>query len=1033
MKTYTEDAFERLIVEHLVLHGGYEPRGLTAFDPDEALAIHAGFDVQRALIPADVLGFVADTQPKPWAKLQAIHGASLAGLFLDALTKALDTFGLLSMLRRGFKFHGQKILLAYFKPGNNLNPAVWDLYDQNRLRVVRQLRYDPKTDDELDLALFVNGLPIATGELKNPMTGQQATAAKQQYRQDRDPHAPLFRFKARALVHFAVDADEVWMTTRLNGPSTRFLPFNRGHDGGAGNPPVAGRHRTCYLWEEVWQRDNLLDLVGRFLHLQTEEEKDPDTGQVTVKETMVFPRYHQWDCVRRLLAAARETGAGTNFLSQHSAGSGKSNTIAWVAHRLAALHDDQDRKVYDAVVVLTDRKVLDQQLQNTVYQFEHKSGVVEKIDTDSAQLARALTAGVPIIISTIHKFGFIQDKIQALPDRRYAVIVDEAHSSQTGDMAVTLKELLSDSALAARLEAEGEDLSAPDQLALRAALFRGPQPNMSFFAFTATPKHKTLELFGHKGSDGKPAPFHLYSMRQAIEEGFILDVLKGYMTYQRFFQLAKQVADDPVLDKKKAAAALARFVSLHPTNIAQKTQIILEHFRACVMHQLQGRAKAMLVTSSRLMAVKYKQSCDAYLIDKGKDPGYSAIRCLVAFSGEVQDDQVRGVTYTEPQMNRGSDGKSIKETELPARFASSVYQVLIVANKYQTGFDQPLLCAMYVDKRLDGIQAVQTLSRLNRTCPGKEATFVLDFVNERDTILASFQDYYETTTTLDEVDPQRLYELQHAVDEFQLYTPSELDGFAAVFFKLKGDRKLTDNARLNAWLDPAVDRFKALKRDDKDAEGTQRQEEFRAKVNAFKNLYAFLGQIVPFADPDLEKLYTYGRLLLRKLPPPAGGAPVDLGDDVVLASYKLKLDAEGELTLKAGGSGELPGPEYTGTGTAKPPQERLSTIIEVINTRFGTDFDAQDLVDGVTAQLVADADLQQAARVNDKGNFGVPFREALDDALVTRHEKHGDFINKLFQDEALGAFFRNWMLDQVYGRLRGGSDECPVPRGPEPD
>ena len=505
------------------------------------------------------------------------------------------------------------------------------------------------------------------------------------------------------------------------------------------------------------------------------------------------------------------------------------------------------------------------------------------------------------------------------------------------------------------------------------------------------------------------------------------------MTYQRFFQLAKQVADDPVLDKKKAAVALARFVSLHPTNIAQKTQIILEHFRACVMHQLQGRAKAMLVTSSRLMAVKYKQSCDAYLIDKGKDPGYSAIRCLVAFFGEVQDDQVRGVTYTEPQMNRGSNGKSIKETELPARFASSAYQVLIVANKYQTGFDQPLLCAMYVDKRLDGIQAVQTLSRLNRTCPGKEATFVLDFVNERDAILASFQDYYETTTTLDEVDPQRLYELQHAVGEFQLYTPSELDGFAAVFFKLKGDRKLTDNARLNAWLDPAADRFKALKRDDKDAEGTQRQEAFRAKLNAFKNLYAFLGQIVPFADPDLEKLYTFGRLLLRKLPPPAGGAPVDLGDDVALASYKLKLDAEGELTLKAGGSGELPGPEYTGTGTAKPPKERLSTIIEVINTRFGTDFDAQDLVDGVTAQLVADADLQQAARVNDKGNFGVPFREALDDALVTRHEKHGNFINTIFQDEALGAFFRDWMLNQVYGRLRGGSDECPAPRGPESD
>ncbi len=1014
MKVHTEDAFEKLIVEHLVLHGGYEPRGLASFDPDEALAVHAGYDVQRGLIPAEVVAFVQATQPKPWAKLQAIHGAALDGIFLDALCKVLDQRGALSVLRQGFKLHGQQIRLAYFAPGHGLNPQVWKLYDQNRLRVVRQLRYDPRNDNELDLALFLNGLPIATAELKNPITGQRAAHARQQYKAHRDPHAPIFRFKTRALVHFALDTDEVWMTTRLRGLSTRFLPFNRGFEQGAGNPPVEGRHRTCYLWEAVWQRDSLLDLVGRFIHLQVEQEKSPNTGKITTTETMIFPRYHQLDCVRRLVAAARQAGAGTSYLVQHSAGSGKSNSIAWLAHRLASLHDEQDRKVYDAVVVLTDRKVLDQQLQNTVYQFEHKTGVVEKIDTDSAQLAAALAAGVPIIISTIHKFGFIQDKIQGLPDRRYAVIVDEAHSSQTGEMAVTVKELLSDSSIAEKLAQEGEDLSAPDQLALRAALFRGPQPNMSFFAFTATPKHRTLELFGHQGPDGKPAPFHLYSMRQAIEEGFILDVLKGYTTYKRFFQLAKSIADDPELDKHKAASALARFVNLHPTNIAQKTEIIIEHFRACVMHQLQGRAKAMVVTGSRLMAVRYKQAFDAYL----KAKGYENIRCLVAFSGEVPDDQVKGVTYTEPGMNPHVNGKSIKETELPDRFASDLYQVLIVANKYQTGFDQPLLCAMYVDKRLDGIQAVQTLSRLNRTCPGKEATFVLDFVNEREAILASFQDYYQTTTVADEVDPQRLYELEDELKQFQIYTLSEVDGFAAVFFKLKGEKSLADNARLNAWLDPAVDRFKALRSSDSDQEGQQRQEAFRAKLTAFKNLYGFLGQIVPFADPDLEKLYAYGRLLLRKLPRPDSGGPVDLGDDVVLASFKLKLEAEGALQLQARGVGELPGPEYTGTGTGKAPKERLSTIIELINERFGTDFDAQDLVDGVTAQLVADEALQQAAKVNDKGNFSVPFQEALDDALVSRHEKHGDFINKVFQDDALGAFFRSWMLDQVYGRLR---------------
>ncbi len=572
---------------------------------------------------------------------------------------------------------------------------------------------------------------------------------------------------------------------------------------------------------------------------------------------------------------------------------------------------------------------------------------------------------------------------------------------------------------------------------------------MSFFAFTATPKFKTLELFGHRGPDGKPAPFHLYSMRQAIEEGFILDVLAGYTTYQRFFQLNRAVAADPLLDKKKAAAALSRFVNLQPTNIAQKTAIIIEHFRSCVLHQLGGRAKAMVVTSSRLMAVKYKLAFDRYIAEQG----YTDVRCLVAFSGEVRDDALPAFSYAEARRDPDRDGylwgagvsdarsglavgvrdagplltaytesgmnQGVKETELPERFASDAYQVLIVANKYQTGFDQPLLCAMYVDKRLAGIQAVQTLSRLNRTYPGKEQTFVLDFVNEREEILASFRDYYETTTTAEEVDPQRLYELQHALDEVQIYTAPEVDAFAAVFFKLRSDKHLADNAKLNGWINPAVDRFKALATGADDDDGAERQDDFRGKLSAFLNLYGFLAQFVPFQDPDLEKRYAFGRMLRSKLPRPETGGVFDLGDDVALVSFKLKLAGEGSLELQKGEGGELPGPTETGTGAVLVQQEKLSAIIELMNERFGIQFDAQDLVDGVTTQLIEDEDLQQAARANDKDNFAVPFREALDDALIGRHEKHHEFINRVFEDEVLGGFFRVLMLDAVYEKLQG--------------
>ena len=862
------------------------------------------------------------------------------------------------------------------------------------------------------------------------MTGQKVGHAKQQYKTDRDPKAPIFVFKKRALVHFAVDADEAWMTTQLRGVKTFFLPFNRGHNNGAGNPPVEDKHRTSYLWEQVWERESLLDIVGRFMHLQKESGTNPNTGKKWSKETMIFPRYHQLDCVRKLEAGSRINGAGTNYLVQHSAGSGKSNSIAWLAHRLASLHDEDDNKVYHSVVVLTDRRVLDQQLQNTIYQFDHKDGVVEKIDKHSEQLATALATGTPIIISTIHKFGFIQDKVGALPDRRYAIIVDEAHSSQSGEMAVNVKEMLADSTLDEKLTEQQieEELSTPDQLALRKALLRGPQPNMSFFAFTATPKHKTLEMFGHKGPDGKPAPFHLYSMRQAIEERFILDVLLGYTTYKRFFKLAKAVADDPHLDKKKASSALARFVNLHPTNIAQKTEIIIEHFRTTVAHQLGGRAKAMVVTGSRLQAVKYKLSFDGYI----QKMGYPDIHCLVAFSGEVTDDKASTVTYTEVGMNDG-----IKEGELPEKFASDAYQVLLVANKYQTGFDQPLLSAMYVDKRLSGIQAVQTLSRLNRMAPGKEATFVLDFVNEREAVLESFQDYYETTTTADEVDPQRLYDLQHELAEAQVFTESEVNGFAEVFYQLPDNVNPSSHAKLNGWLDPAVDRFKAL--GDTDEQRVELQEAFRGRLVAYKNLYAFLAQIVPFQDPNLEKLYAFGRMLLRKLPRPETGGPLDLDDDVILASLKLKKEAEGDLDLKKGEGGELTGPGSTGTGAGKPPKELLSTIIDALNQRFGLDLPdhINEFLGGVSDALVDADEVRLGAEANDKANFAHIFNPALDDTMAEHLEDNTDFVTLFFQDGELRKFLTKRLLHDVYDRIRtkegdggGGAVVLPFKRVP---
>ena len=859
------------------------------------------------------------------------------------------------------------------------------------------------------MVIGLNGLPVVTVELKNPMSGQTWRDAVWQYKTDRDPTETIFRFKLRSLVHFAVDPDEVYMTTKLAGKATSFLPFNKGDGTAAGNPPNPDGYRTAYLWEQVLARDSLMDILARFLHLEVDERK---LGQQDGRrETMIFPRYHQLDCVRKAEADARAQGAGRNYLIQHSAGSGKSNSIAWLAHRLATLHTSADEKVFDSVVVVTDRRVLDKQLQDTIYQFEHKQGVVRKIDENSTQLAEALEAGTAIVITTMQKFPFVTKKIGELPSRRYAVIVDEAHSSQSGESASKMKTVLAGAHIAEQAadEASDDDLDDYQEEVIKAMAARGRQPNLSFFGFTATPKYKTLEVFGRPGPDGKPEPFHLYSMRQAIEEGFILDVLAHYTTYKTYYGLIKSAQDDPEVEKKQAAKALARYMSLHPYNLAQKIEVMLEHFRTHTRHKIGGRAKAMVVTGSRLHAVRYKQEFDRQLAEKG----YSDIKTLVAFSGEVIDPDSHGATFTEVAMNQG-----IKEKQLPEKFAGDDYQLLLVAEKYQTGFDQPLLHTMYVDKRLAGVQAVQTLSRLNRTAPGKEDTFVLDFVNEPEEIHLSFAPYYELTSVGEQASAEQLYALQADLNSAQIYYQEEVDGFCSVFFAPKATHSMGDHAKLNAWLDKAVKRFAERQADE---HGQEDCEEFRGKLVAFRNLYAFLSQIIPYGDSDLEKLYTYVRFLIPKLPRRASGPQYHFDDEVALKYYRLQKISEGGIALQPDQPGLLDGPTEVGTAVVTDEKVALSTLVELINQRFGTSFTEADelFFSQIREEAAADEQLQQAATANALEGFKIVFDKALEGLFIGRMEQNEAITAKFLDDKEFRGAVSRYLLKQVYEQIRG--------------
>ncbi len=998
----TERAFER-VVEATLINNGWQK------------ADASGWDVDNAIFPQQAVDFIKATQADVWAKVAALHGANAESQTVQVLTKTLDDRGTLDVLRHGFRFSGQTLRVAFFKPANDLNPDTLANYHANRLTITRQVPCHPNRGHTVDLLFALNGLPVATCELKNPMTGQSWENAVRQYRKDRDANAPLFKERRRAVVHFAADYDQVHMATSLNRDKTRFLPFNMGSAPGemrcgAGNPVNPDGYNTDYFWKEVLKPDQFLEIFGYYMFVEETKQKEyTKSGPRTVtRKTTIFPRYHQLDAVTKLIAAAEEDGPGHNYLIQHSAGSGKTNSISWLAYKLSNLHDNSDNLIFDCVVVISDRTLLVNQLQDAIQQIERVKGVVKRIDQDSKQLTQALVDGSKIVITTIQKFPFVIQSLLNIagaesPDapsevesaqakawraqiagRNYAIIVDEAHSSQSGTTARDMKAILGTAgATDADPSQDPEDIE--DALTAMAES-KGPQPNLSFFAFTATPKAKTIELFGTQGPDGKPHSFHLYSMRQAIEEKFILSVLERYTDYDTYYKLNKQAQDDPDFPKRRAAAALAKFASLHPHNIAQRTEVIIEHFREHVGHLMGGQAKAMVVTDSRIQAVRYKLAFEKYI----QENGYTDVSPLIAFSGTVTDPDT-GTEFTEPGMNTDVvTGHSIRELELPDRFDSPDYNVLLAADKYQTGFDQPKLQAMYVDKRLDGVQAVQTLSRLNRTASGKQDPFVLDFRNNPEDIVAAFAPYYDRTEIEETTDPYRLDQLRAELDDAGIYRQDEVDDFAKVYFSQRKLAHRRTHAALQAKLQPALQRYRAA--DDEAAVA------FRDKLNAFYKLYAFLSQIIPYADGQLEKLALFARFLIPYLKTDGTVEPIDIGDHVDLESYRLERKWYGALVID--GENTVSGPAETGTRRAEEEKAPLSQIIEILNEHHGMNLGEEDRLffQQVVAKATNDEQFRILAAANEYDKFELAVHAMIDNIMVQMLSSNGALVNKYMTD-----------------------------------
>jgi type I restriction enzyme R subunit len=970
MSLHKEIRFEDDVVHHLATNGWL-------YDP----TVGARHDRARALFPEDLTAWVQESQADAWAALTKTHGAAAADVLMDRLRKALDERGALEVLRTGLDIVGLRgrLALAQFKPAMGMNPEITRRYQANRLRVARQVRYSTANENCFDLVLYLNGVPVATAELKTDFT-QSLQDAIDQYRYDRDPRPkgqmaePLLSFPGGALVHFAVSSSEVAMTTRLEGRATRFLPFNKGDHGGKGNPVNPAGYRTGYLWEEVWQRDSWLEILGRYM-VSRRDAKKQIAG-------FIFPRYHQLDATRKLAAKVLEEGPGGRFLIQHSAGSGKTNSIAWAAHLLSELHDAKDDKLFSSVIVVSDRNVIDTQLQEALFDFQRIAGVVATIKSEggskSGQLAEALAGGKKVIVCTIQTFPFALETVRQLAateGKAFAVIADEAHSSQSGEAAAKLKQMLS-AEEAAEL-ADGGEVSNEDILAAQMA-GRAADKGITYVAFTATPKAKTLQLFGRSdGPDQLPAPFHVYSMRQAIEEGFILDVLRNYTPYKLAFRLAHDGKDydEKEVERSEAKKAIMRWVRLHPHNISQKVQIVVEHYRENVQPLLNGKAKAMVVLGSRVEAVRWQVAIQRYIKEKGYKLG-----TLVAFSGEVHDADLGEVSETTTALNPGLNGRDIRDA-----FKAEPFHLLLVANKFQTGFDQPLLCGMYVDRRLAGIQAVQTLSRLNRAYPGKDTTYVLDFVNSSDEILAAFRTYYDTAELESATDPNLIYDLRAKLDGAGHYDDFEVERVVKVELN-----PVARQAELIAAIEPVANRvvhaFTAAKRalvtaqaqgDDKVAADAKDHMDaltlFKSDMATFQRLYSFLSQILDYGNTDIEKRAIFYRRLLPLLEFGREREGIDLSG-VKLTHHSLKSEAKRDLLYGEGEAPKLNGMADAGSGSVQDKDKALlEEIIARVNDLFEgdlTDDDQLHYVNGfLKSHMLASEELQVQAMANTRAQF----------------------------------------------------------------
>lgn len=1029
MTAHQEKAFESDLCGHLAANGWLYSTS------------SEGYDKVRALFAEDVFAWLEATQPDALARAVKADGPNPQrerDLLLDRIRKVLDTphengGGTLNLLRRGFSHMGAKFDMLELRPETDLNPTSLARYEAVRVRVVRQVYYSTAAKKSIDLVLFVNGIAVATLELKTDFT-QTVEDAKAQYRTDRVPgREPLLGGLSGALVHFAVSNSEVWMTTRLAGPKTRFLPFNLGHEGGKGNPANPHGSATAYLWERVLGRDAWLDIIGKFLFVKTERSVDPISGKASKSTSLRFPRLHQWDVVTQLVETSRAEGPGHKYLVQHSAGSGKTDSISWTANRLSRLHDANNDPVFDSVIVVTDRTVLDDQLQKAIGQIEKDPGYVATIDAktmrDTAEtaksklLARVLLDGTRIVVVTIQTFPHAMEAIRSaegLGHKRFAVIADEAHSSQTGETANKLRSVLS-TEQADELDESGSVEVDADEILAAEASARAGAANISYYAFTATPKAKTLELFGRPDATGTPVPFHVYSMKQAIEEGYILDVLRGYQTWDTAFEIARNTpgtqmtTDGDLVDSAAATKGLMRWVKLHPTNIGQKVQIIVEHFRTNVAHLLEGHAKAMVVTDSRKAAVRYKKAIDAY-IGAHRYP----IGTLVAFSGSVKDFETYPDEVTEASLNPGLRGR-----KLPDAFATDEFQILLVANKYQTGFDQPLLSAMYVDKRLASVSAVQTLSRLNRTytTPSgvpKTQTLVLDFVNQPEDIQAAFEPYYVDAHLETATDPNLVHDLVAKLDNAPIYTQDEIDACAQVSVG-QGS-----NNALIATVTPAKQRFavqyqQALANDDH--EGVEVLQMFRKDVGTFVRLYDFMSQIVDYGDAELEKRSIFLRLLERTIREDNYSAQVDLSD-VSLVNIKQIDRGAVDIRLGADDAG-LQGIQTAGTATLHDPQMvAFQQIIDQLNDLFGDEDFTRDqkesFVRGIGQTVQDNETIVRQALANTRNHFleSPDLKDGVLDAVADNQQAHNKMADVFYSEGPIQAEFVEHIGRMVFEAIR---------------